>query len=128
MAGSRKWFVYTSDTGDSYAIQLDESNTEAVMAGATSDEDYTDTTTVSVAVPRNIDPRRVFYSNNARTRTISCVVPTAAQYADIVGGTAVQTITDPIEGTGNLFLVRAQGEKVTLPFAADTGLTDGDDT
>ena len=126
MAGSRKWFVYTSDTTAEYAIQLDESNTEAVMGGA--DGDYTDTTTVTVAVPRNITPREVFYANAARTRTIKCTVLTAERYATILDGTDAQTIPDPIDTDETLVLVRAAGERVTLPFAGDTGLTDGDET
>lgn len=126
MAGSRKWFVYSSDLGTDYAISLDESNTEAVMGGA--DGDYTDTSTVQAAVPRNIKPRAVYYGNAARTRTIKCTVLTPAQYTDIVGGTAAQTITDPIEGTGTLTLIRAEGEKISIPFPFDTGITDGDAT
>ena len=128
MAGSRKWHVYTTDANNSFAIQLDESNTEAVMAGVTGLGDFTDTTAITQAVPRNISPRCVYYANAARTREIKCVVLTQAQYNDIVAGTSVQTITDPIEGTATLTLVRANGEKFTLPFAQDTGLIDGDVT
>lgn len=128
MAGSRKWFRYETDGGTTYAIQLDESNTEAVMAGAADDFDYTDTSTETDAVPRNITPRAVFYANPARTRTIKCTVPTQAQYNLIVGGTAVQTIADPITPADTLVLIRANGENLSIPFAADTGLTDGDDT
>ena len=128
MAGSRKWFRYTDDTDTEYAIQLDESNTEAVMTGATDEGDYTDTSTVTAAVPRNIKPRAVYYANATRTREIKCTVLTAAQYTAIVSGTSVPTITDPIEGTGNLTLIRVEGERRSIPFAQDTGLTDGDDT
>lgn len=126
MAGSRKWFVYSSDLGTDYAIQLDESNTEAVMGGA--DGDYTNTTNVNAAVPRNIVPRAVYYGNALRTRVIKCTVLTAARYADIVNGTEAQTITDPIDTADTLTLIRAQGEQITIPFPFDTGLTDGDAT
>ena len=126
MAGSRKWFVYSSDLTQDYAIQLDESNTEAVMGGA--DGDYTNTSTVQAAVPRNITPRAVYYGNATRTRTIKCVVLTAARYADIVAGTEAQSISDPIDTNQTLTLIRAQGETITVPFPFDTGLTDGDAT
>ncbi len=126
MAGSRKWFVYSSDIGANYAIQLDESNTEAVMGGA--DGDYTDTTTVNAAVPRNIKPRAVFYGNATRTRVIKCTVLTAARYASILDGTEAQSITDPIDTANTLTLVRAQGEQISIPFPFDSGLTDGDAT
>lgn len=126
MAGSRKWFVYASDIGTDYAIQLDESNTEAVMGG--SDGDYTDTTNITAAVPRNISPRAVYYGNATRTRTIKCTVLSAARYGDIVAGNEVQTIPDPITSTETLTLIRAEGERITIPFPFDTGITDGDAT
>lgn len=125
MAGSRKWFVYSSDLGTDYAIQLDESNTEAVMGA---DGDFDDTSTIQAAVPRNIQPRAVYYGNAARTRTIKCTVLTSERYGEIVSGSEAQTITDPIEGSGTLNLIRADGEKVSLPFPFDTGITDGDAT
>ena len=126
MAGSRKWFVYASDLGEDYAIQLDESNTEAVMGGT--DGDYTDTSGIQAALPRNIRPRAVFYGNANRTRVIKCTVFSAARYQDIVGGDEAQTITDPITTSETLTLIRAVGESITIPFPFDTGLTDGDAT
>jgi len=124
MAGSRKWFVYTSDEGTDFGIQLDESNTEAVNGGT---QDYATGVTIPFALPRNIKPRRVFYTNAARTRTISCVALTPTIYAGLIAG-GVPTITDPIAGTGNLGFVRAVGEQISLPQPLDTGLDDGDDT
>jgi hypothetical protein len=123
MAGSIKWFVYTDDAGVDYAIKLDESNTEAVN-GAT--QDFIPSLALSAGVPRNIKPRRVYYANLARTRTISCVALTATIYNGVVGG-SLPTIPDPI-GTGDLNLIRADGERRSIPFGQDTGLTDGDDT
>ena len=124
MAGSRKWFVYTTDSGTDYGIQLDESNTEAVNGGT---QDYAAGVAIPFALPRNIKPRRVYYTNSTRTRTISCVALTSTIYTGLING-GVPTITDPIAGTGNLGFVRATGEQITLPQPLDTGLTDGDDT
>lgn len=124
MAGSIKWFTYTTDANVVYGIKLDESNTEAVN-GATGD--YTDATSaVTDALPRNIKPRCAYYVNSTRTRTIKCVILTPTIYATIsLGG---GTIADPIAGTGNLVLNRLVGEKRSLPFPQDTGLDDGDAT
>jgi hypothetical protein len=122
MAGSRKWFVYTTDAGDDYAIQLDESNTEAVNGAA---QDFVDGLGSLAAVPRNIKPREIFYSNQSGTRVIRCVALTNTIYTGAIGG-GVTTITDPIAGTGNLTLIRANGEKFRIPYAIDTGLDDGD--
>jgi hypothetical protein len=125
MAGSRKWFVYSDDTGVDYAINLDESNTEAING---TDGDFTDTSAVVAAVPRNIKTRALYYANADRTRVIKCTALTLGAYAAVVSGTNAQTITDPIAGTGNLVLIRAEGERRRIPFAADTGLNDGDAT
>lgn len=125
MAGSIKWFVYTTDGGVDYSIKLDESNTEAVNGGT---QDYVTGLNISPSVPRNIKPRRVFYTNPARTRTISAVCLTQAIYNGVVAGN-VPTIPDPIAGgTATLGLIRARGEQIQLPVPLDTALNDGDDT
>ena len=123
MAGSRKWFVYTDDIGTDFAIQLDESNTEAVNG---STQDFVDGLALANAVPRNVKPRVLFYSNVARTRTIRCVALTQTIYNGALSG-GVPTITDPIDG-GTLTLIRGQGEIRRFPFPFDTGLQDGDAT
>ena len=120
MAGSRKYFIYTDDVGTDYAINLDESNTEAVNGSSLGFASGT-----TNMLPRNVKPREIFYSNAARTRTIRCVALTQTIYAGAIAG-GVATITDPIAGTGNLGLTRANGERRTLPIPLDTGLTDGD--
>lgn len=122
MAGSRKWFVYTDDIGTDFAINLDESNTEAVNGSGLG---FPATGGPVEAVPRNVKPREIFYSNAARTRTIRCVALTPTIYTGAIGG-GVATITDPIAGTGNLGLSRANGERRRIPTPVDTGLDDGD--
>ena len=122
MAGSNKWFIYTTDSGADYALQLDESNTEAVNAGS---QDYLNDATVVFAVPRNVRPRYAVFENAAGTRSIRCVALTPEIYAAIPG--TVTTITDPIAG-GTLSLKRIRPEVITLPFGVDTGLNDGDAT
>lgn len=122
MAGSNKYFIYTADNEVNYAILLDESNTEEVNA---STQDYIADGTVIHTVPRNIKPRYAVYVNTARTRQIKCVALTPTIFAGIPANK--QTITDPISG-GSLNLLRIVPERIRLPFAADTGLTDGDAT
>jgi len=123
MAGSLKWFIYTTDRGDDFALKLDESNTEA-LNGA--NQDFLNNATTVYALPRNITPRKVFYASADGSRVISCVALTTTIYD--AAPTANRTITDPIAGAGDLSIVRIRGEKITLPFGQDTGITDGDDT
>jgi len=123
MAGSKKYFLYSTDSGDTFAILLDESNTEAVNAGS---QDYLDSSDVIYTLPGNIRPRRAYYSNAGATRTISCVALTPTIYAGIPANQT--TITDPL-GTGTLNLVRLRPELIKiLPKGEDTGLNDGDAT
>lgn len=123
MAGSLKWFIYTTDAGETFALKGDESNIEAVMGTA---GDYLATTTVQNALPKNVKVRRAFYSNGDRSRTISIPVLTQAAYNTIVADHP--TITDPIAGSGSLTLIRKTPEMISLPFNVDTGLNDGDAT
>jgi len=125
MAGSIKWFVYTTDAGDDFAIKLDESNTEAVNG---STQDFTAGLALVNALPRNIKPREIFYTNTTRTRRIRCVALTQAIYTGAITG-GVNSITDPIAGgSAQLGLIAARGEQITLPVPFDTGLDDGDAT
>lgn len=125
MAGSIKWFVYTTDAGDDYAIKLDESNTEAVNG---STQDFVSGLALKDALPRNIKPRVIYYTNQARTRTVKCVALTQTIYNGAISG-GVLTIQDPVAGGSNVLgLIRAKGEQLQLPVPVDSGLTDGDDT
>lgn len=121
MAGSNKWFVYTCDDGETFALYRDESNMEAVN-GATGD--YTGASTITYALPRNVRPRSIVYGNSAGTirRTIPALTSTI-----YTGIAANATMTDDTSGE-TLTVIRKIGEVVSLPKAADTGLTDGDAT
>lgn len=123
MAGSNKWFVYTTDDGQDFAVQLDESNTEAVNG---STQDYVPAVAIKYALPRNVRPRRAVYQSADGRRTITCIALTQTIYNGVL--TNVSSIADPIGG-GTLGLVRIRPEIITrLPFAGDTGLDDGDNT
>lgn len=123
MAGSNKWFVYTTDDGQDFAINLDESNTESVNG---STQDYVPAIAIKYSLPRNVRPRRAIYASADGKRTITCICLTQTIYNGVL--TNQSSITDPIGG-GTLGLVRIRPEIITrLPFAGDTGLDDGDAT
>lgn len=105
-----------------FALKLDESNTEAVNGAV---QDFLNGSTVANALPRNIKARHAIYSNALKTRNIKCVALTQTIYGGITANVA--TIDDPIDA-GTLTLTRIVPERISLPFGADTGLTDGDAT
>ena len=123
MAGSKKWFVYTTDQGDDYGLLADESNVEAVNGGT---QDYASGVTIVYSLPSNVRPRAAVYKSADGNRTIRAYALTQTIYNGVLTG--APTITDPIGG-GTLSLSRLEPEKIKLlPIAADTGLTDGDAT
>jgi hypothetical protein len=123
MAGSIKWFEYTTNDNATFAIRMDESNGEAV-----GNADYSATSTAVFALPRNIKPRMARYvsPDTLYTRLIPVTSPTAS------AGTLPATITAEISGSATpitLALASFTGEQFTaIPRAADTGLLDGDAT
>lgn len=122
MAGSIKWFVYTTDNGTDFALSADESNVEAVAAGT---QDYVTGLSIVFAIPRNLTPRYLYYESADGNRTIRVPVLTQALFNGAAAN--VPTIVDPI-GAGNLTLARQSPEKIRLPKPNDTGLNDGDIT
>lgn len=123
MAGSNKWFVYTTDDGTDFALYADESNTEAVNGSI---QDYVPAVAIKFALPKNVRPRRAVYASADGTRTVTCYCLTQTIYNGVPAN--VSSITDPL-GTGTLGLIRIRPEVITrLPFAGDTGLNDGDAT
>jgi hypothetical protein len=124
MAGSLKWFVYTTDDGTDFAIKADESNTEAVN-GAT--QDYVAGTAFRFSIPKNLKVRHAVYQSPDGVRTIKCVCLTQTIYAGVPAN--VTSITDPLPPNNTLGLVRIVPERISpLPFANDTGIIDGDAT
>lgn len=122
MAGSIKTFEYTTDGGDVFAIEMDESNGEAL-----SNQDYTDVSTAVYYLPRNIKMRKARYrsSDGLTARNIPVTSNTATS-------TTLPSTIDVADGNGgtiSLTLTGFNGESTRiLPKAADTGITDGDAT
>lgn len=121
MAGSIKWFVYTTDAGSDFAIKLDESNTEFINAGA---QDFPNGGILINALPRNIKPRSVRFRSVDGFTTRTCIALTPTIFGAI---TAASTLPNP-NGGADMPLVAKDGEKLRVPFGQDTGLSDGDAT
>jgi hypothetical protein len=118
MAGSLRNFQYTDDSGQIWLFKGDESNVEGVNVAAAN---IAAANASRPGIPRNIKPRRVFYTNSDRTRTLGVIASTVAIY-----NTPPNTIPDGVAGTGTLTLARKTPERVKLYPNIDTGLLDGD--
>lgn len=121
MAGSLKYFVYTTDLGDNYAIFMDESNGEAI-----GNPDYLNNASLPYTVPRNVEPRYAVYANSDGTRNIRIPVSTLTLFNGLQAN--LPTIDDPLNTAQDLSLVRLRPEVRRVPQGLDTGLTDGDPT
>jgi len=121
MAGSRKWFVYTTDLGTDFAIEKDESNTEAVNGGT---QDMPDTPPVDYAIPVNLKPRYARFTSADGTVSRSVVCLTETIFEGLGPGS---TFTDATSGKVVILTLKV-GERVRIPKGVDTGLTDGDAT
>lgn len=133
MAGSKKYFVYTSSllNGYQYAINQDESNAEAANG---SGYDYTDSLSLDMS-PRGVKPREVTYVGKDSTgakvsRTIVWFDPATFNTA----GTLLNAVIFPsylADGSVESVLCKVSkimGESLVIgAIAADTGILDGDD-
>lgn len=121
MAGSLNHYLYTTDFGDEFVINMDRSNAEQV-----GNTDYTPLDGVRYYfLPRNIIPRHAIYRsfNGLVTRKIpltdgSQTVTTLPQTFNVV-------LSDN-NGTVAVQLAQVVGERYRrIPSPVDTGLTDG---
>lgn len=120
MAGSRKWFKYTTNSGQVFGVNMDESNGEAV---SNPDFTTTDTGVITFALPRNVSPRQATYRSFDGKESANVIIcDKDASIANIP-----EQITLSSGTTANL--TQFVGEVFRpIPIAVDTGLDDGDVT
>jgi hypothetical protein len=121
MAGSIKWFEYTTDSGQTFAISMDESNGEAV-----GNPDYTPASTVTFKLPGNVRKRFARYTSDDGNH--SRVIPISSNTANV--NTLPASFEAQAVGIAAGVTVRLRqftGEAVSMiPVPQDTGLNDGD--
>jgi hypothetical protein len=121
MAGSIKWFEYTTDSGAKFAISMDESNGEAV-----GNADYTDSSTVTFKLPSNVKKRFARYTSDDGHH--ARVIPISSNTQNV--NTLPASFTAQAVGISGGVVVKLRqfvGEQISMiPAAEDTGLNDGD--
>lgn len=125
MAGSRDWFIYTSDTGQRFVVNLDESNAEA--AGFPHFQ-LNNVAEQLPTLPANMDMRFV-YAYNTATPDIRrrFYVPTLAALTTFLQTRQIGAQTYPGTAPTPWTISTYRGERRRkLPVVLDTGLNDGD--
>lgn len=110
MAGSRRIFNYTSDTGTKYLIESDESNYEAANAGATINPTQAELDAGNF-IPKSIQPRYMVYRGASGT-TIKVVI---AERSRVVNAPATLAI-DAGGSTVTVYKSFYRGESTRGPF------------
>jgi hypothetical protein len=131
MSGSLVWINYTDDAGNGYAIQQDESNSEAIGNSLVTVAELT--AGPIVGIPRNIEPRSVIYSNASRTITRKIVVgdntatlATLPVTLEVTAGPGSAATGTPATSAVTLQRQAFRPERQRLVQGVDTGLNDGD--
>lgn len=123
MAGSLKFFKYTTQGGTNYALKMDESNGEAV-----GNTDLVSGDLPIAALPRNIRPRYALYrsADGLTTRKI----PITANNVDLADLPASFVVPSPLVGGTDITVLRQSfvGEVQRPVTDIDTAQTDGDAT
>lgn len=130
MAGSKKQFVYVTDLGDLFAIELDESNMEGVILSAlSSDMTAADAAAIRYFVPSNVEPRYARYQSTTTVRTKKIILPRYADYLDAKERAGVRVaVSFEDAATGETFVLQNAFPEQSRPAVVefDEGLNDGD--
>jgi hypothetical protein len=114
-AGSRRWYNYEGDDGTLYAVEADNSNSEATIGG-------------NRLMP-TLTPTAVLFPGRAKQRyanTVSIANPgirkvfkfgSRAAFNAIVPGSTI------VEGGDTWAITSKRGERFVIPVTADTGQT-----
>lgn len=123
MAGSLKYFKYTTNGGADYALRMDESNGEAV-----GNTDLVSADLPIAALPRNIKPRYALYRSTDGLHTRK--IPITANNVDLGDLTASFDIPAPTVGGTAITVYRQSliGEVQRSVTDIDTAQQDGDPT
>ena len=124
MAGSKRFFLYTSDDGEKYKIERDESNTETVNASSDQEDGIPPAGTPTL--PAGYETRYALLYNVANPqikRRVSILSQTV--FGNLTGGTDYSLAV--VGATASNFRISSLiGERRTRLTNADTAQNDGD--
>lgn len=127
MAGSLKYFIYTTDTGNDFGIKMDEDWGELVA-----NPDVATDPSGLYGMPGNLEPRIARYRATSGTRQLAIVVCNPEATTDTLPQTITISATNgepsEVANENTLTLTSFRGEIFTPIRAGDTGLIDGDAT
>ena len=130
MSGSIKWLKYTTDGGDVFGYQADESNAENVIV-ADDPIDVQTTDMIKYSVPSNVGKRTATFKSTTTVRKKVVVIPTVVLFQALIDndGTLVSRSWNDAE-LGEQFVLSGVSPETMRPIvgSVDTGLNDGDVT
>lgn len=121
---SRRWFRYTTDSNQIFAILADESNTELLNAPVVTQAGVAGLT----RLPQGITPRSVTVARNDGLIQRKIYILTQGAYAALNNAVDYQLSSySGVDSAEVVSIRRKNSEKVLRqPFTGDTGLVDGD--
>lgn len=118
MAGSLRWFNYTSDRGTTYAVFLDESNSKGV--GTPGGALFPTVFAVQPQLPKGVTMRYLnCFLSTDNTQKRRFWVGTVAAFTALSDGGSI------LAGGLTWNVSSARGEKQRSAYVGDTGQTDG---
>ena len=118
---SVRWYPYTADNGDVYAIKVDESNIEMIMGAQVA------ASGAFPALPKGTTPRHVIVESQLGLVKRKIPVLTLARYTAIDGSTPFTIPEGQLDGGEAVRIRLKYGEKNRfIPRNYDTGKQDGD--
>lgn len=124
MAGSLKYFKYTTDAGDDFAILMDESNGELV---SNADFGLAEDGVLVYSLPRNVKPRTALYRSTDGVVSRRIVICSNTATIGSLPGT-FQILASDGNPQRTMQLQSFRGEEVKRLFSVDTAQDDGDIT
>lgn len=126
MAGSKRWYRYVGDGGVNYAVELDNTNTTAVLsvAGTAVGPLGAPVSGGETLIPGRLKMRYVnaYLSTNPLVRR-KLWVPLLTVFNQITNGSTIAAVASGSEGAVTWVVTSKRGERSPIANTVDTGQT-----